>query len=55
MNDFTYHVPTKFVFGRGSVDEVGDELAALGHACALVVYGKGSVVRTGTLDRKSVV
>ena len=21
MNDFTYHVPTKFVFGRGSVDE----------------------------------
>ena len=51
MNDFTYHVPTKFVFGRGSVDEVGDELAALGHACALVVYGKGSVVRTGTLDR----
>lgn len=51
MNDFTYHVPTKFVFGRGSVDEVGDELAALGHNCALVVYGKGSVVRTGTLDR----
>ena len=51
MNDFTYHVPTKFVFGRGTVDEVGDELAALGHTCALVVYGKGSVVRTGALDR----
>ena len=51
MNDFTYHVPTKFVFGRGSVDAVGDELASLGHACALVVYGKGSVVRTGTLER----
>ncbi len=51
MNDFTYHVPTKFVFGRGVVDEVGEELAAAGFGCALVVYGKGSVVRTGTLDR----
>ncbi len=51
MNDFTYHVPTKFVFGRGVVDEVGNELAAAGHSCALVVYGQGSVVRAGTLDR----
>ncbi|WP_321970829.1 iron-containing alcohol dehydrogenase [Paratractidigestivibacter sp.] len=51
MNDFTYQVPTKFVFGRGAVDETGSELAELGYECALVVYGRGSVVRTGTLDR----
>ncbi|WP_321973378.1 iron-containing alcohol dehydrogenase [Paratractidigestivibacter sp.] len=51
MNDFTYQAPTKFVFGRGAVDETGSELAELGYECALVVYGRGSVVRTGTLDR----
>ena len=51
MNDFVYQVPTKFVFGRGVVDEVGFELAELGYSCALVVYGKGSVVRTGVLAR----
>ncbi len=51
MNDFIYQVPTKFVFGKGVVDGVGDELAEMGCGCALVVYGKGSVVRTGTLSR----
>ena len=51
MNDFTYRVPTRFVFGRGVVDEVGEALAEAGYGCALVVYGKGSAVRTGTLDR----
>jgi alcohol dehydrogenase len=51
MNDFVYQIPTKFVFGKGVVDEVGFELAELGCSCALVVYGKGSVVRTGVLGR----
>ena len=51
MNDFTYCCPTKYVFGRGVTDEVGAELAELGYHTALVVYGKGSVIRTGTLDR----
>ena len=51
MNDFVYQIPTKFVFGRGVVDEVGFELAEVGYSCALVVYGKGSVVRTGVLGR----
>ncbi|WP_455138778.1 iron-containing alcohol dehydrogenase [Thermophilibacter sp.] len=51
MNDFTFQSPTRFVFGRGVTDRVGAELAAAGHARALVVYGQGSVVRTGTLGR----
>ena len=51
MNDFTFRSPTTFVFGRGVTDRVGAELAAAGHARALVVYGQGSVVRTGTLAR----
>lgn len=51
MNDFTFCSPTKFVFGRGVTERVGEELAAAGFHHALVVYGKGSVIRTGTLGR----
>ena len=51
MNDFTFLLPTKFVFGRGVTDRVGAELAAAGYRHALVIYGQGSVIRTGTLDR----
>ena len=51
MNDFLFQLPTRFVFGRGVTDRVGSELAADGYRHALVVYGQGSVVRTGTLAR----
>ena len=51
MNDFSFSMPTKVVFGRGMTDHTGSELASRGFRHALVVYGKGSVVRTGTLDR----
>lgn len=51
MNDFVYYSPTKFVFGRGATDSVGATVAQAGFTRALVVYGKGSVVRLGTLDR----
>ena len=32
-------------------DSTGDEIAALGFKRALLVFGQGSVIRTGTLDR----
>lgn len=51
MNNFSFNCPTKFVFGHGTTDQTGAQLAALGHRHALVVYGQGSVVRTGTLAR----
>ena len=51
MNDFVYYSPTKFVFGHGATDQTGAEMAALGFGKTLLVYGRGSVVRTGTLDR----
>ena len=51
MNDFTFHSPTDFHFGRGVTDQTGRILAEAGYTKALVVYGQGSVVRTGTLDR----
>lgn len=51
VNDFVYYSPTKFIFGRGATDQVGTAVAVAGFKRALVVYGKGSVVRLGTLDR----
>ncbi len=51
MNDFTFSMPTQVVFGKGVTDRTGAELAARGFRHAFVVFGSGSVVRTGTLDR----
>lgn len=51
MNDFIFQSPTRFVFGRGYADKVGEEVAALGAKRVLLVYGGGSVVRTGLLAR----
>ena len=51
MNDFTFYSPTEFVFGRGITDSVGEKLSQKGYKRVLLVYGKGSVVRSGTLDR----
>ena len=51
MNDFVFCSPTKYVFGRGYVGKTGGELSALGLRNVLLVYGQGSVERTGLLDR----
>ena len=51
MKNFTYHLPTKFVFGRGAENQVGEEVRALGGTKVLIHYGGGSVVRSGLLDR----
>ena len=48
MNDFTYHAPTEIVFGKGVEAQTG-ALAAKYGTKALLVYGKGSVVKSGLL------
>ena len=51
MESFTFHVPTKFVFGRGAELKAGEEARALGARKVLVHYGSGSCVRSGLLAR----
>ena len=51
MNDFVFCSPTKFVFGRGYVDKAGEQFARAGFKHVLLVYGQGSVVRSGLLAR----
>lgn len=51
MNNFTYCTPTRYEFGRGVENRVGAMTAALPARHVLVVYGGGSAVRSGLLDR----
>lgn len=51
MTDFQFHAPTNYVFGRGVESQVGTLTRAAGAEKVLIVYGGGSVVRSGLLDR----
>ncbi|MCF0220207.1 MAG: iron-containing alcohol dehydrogenase [Muribaculaceae bacterium] len=51
MENFTFYTPTRYVFGRGAENEVGRlSLENLGEK-VLIVFGKGSVRRSGLLER----
>ena len=51
MEDFSYRLPTHFVFGRGCEREAGRLVAHYGGTKALVLFGGGSVERSGLLSR----
>ncbi len=50
MQDFRYWAPTEVLFGRNAEERTGEAAARWGRH-ALLVYGKGSVLRSGLLDR----
>lgn len=49
MLNFEFCAPTKFVFGRDGQHKVGQLVREFGGSRALIVYGGGSVVRSGLL------
>lgn len=51
MEAFTYHVKTEIVFGPGSEQQAGALTKKYGGSRVLVVYGGGSAVRSGLLER----
>ena len=51
MRDFQWVSPTEFVFGHDAENRIGGWAASHGFHRALVVYGKGSVERSGLLGR----
>lgn len=51
MNNFTYIAPTKYVFGRDAEKQVGELASKLGWKKTMIVYGGGSAIRSGLLDR----
>ena len=50
MNDFRFYAPTEVVFGKDAESKIGECSAKYGKR-ALIVYGKGSVERSGLLAR----
>ncbi len=51
MKDFTYYTPTRYLFGRGVEAKTGELTRWMGVKKVLIVYGGGSVIRSGLLDR----
>ena len=50
LGNFTYHNPTKLIFGKDAMDALVGELAAYGPTVQLV-YGGGSIKRNGIYDQ----
>ena len=51
MIDFTFYSPTEFVFGRSTENKTGEMAQKYGATKVMVVYGGGSAVKSGLLDR----
>src|SRR6056297_2810929 len=50
MENFTFHNPTKIVFGTGNLPSIGDETKVYGKK-ALLVYGQKSIKKLGVYDQ----
>lgn len=51
MKDFLFHLPTKIYFGRDADRDLGRKLQPFGASRVLLLYGGGTVKRSGLLDR----
>ena len=51
MNSFTYYSPTEVIFGKDTELQVAAEVKKHGGTRVMIVYGGGSVVKSGLLDR----
>jgi len=51
MFDFTFHNPTKILFGQDKESLIGRELVAAGIGKVLFLYGRESIKKTGLHDR----
>lgn len=51
MNNFVFYSPTEFVLGKATEMQVGALARKHGARKVMIVYGGGSVVRSGLLDR----
>jgi len=51
MQAFTYYTPTEIVFGRGVEGQTAEMVKKHGGTKAIIVYGEGSVVKSGLLEK----
>lgn len=50
MDNFTFYTPTDYIFGRGVESQVGEQSARHLGQKVMIVFGQGSVRRSGLLD-----
>ena len=51
MHSFEYFCPTEIIFGRGAEDKVAEKIHKHGGSRVMILYGGGSAVRSGLLDK----
>lgn len=51
MQSFVQYTPTEIVFGRGAEQQTGETVKKWGGSHVLLVYGGGSVIKSGLLER----
>ena len=51
MNNFTFHNPTKIIFGRDTHHQVGTELNYFGIKKVMLLYGTGSIKKSGLYEQ----
>ena len=51
MDNFSFYIPTQFVFGKGTEKVSGKLVKKFGGSKVLVHYGSGSCIRSGLLER----
>lgn len=51
MHAFTYHCPTEIVFGKDTQLQLAEQIRKYGGSRALLVYGSGSIERSGLLNQ----
>lgn len=51
MENFEFCTPTHFIFGKNTEEQTGRQVKAHGGKNVLIVYGQGSVIKSGLLQR----
>jgi len=51
MKNFEFYAPTKIIFGKGTENQVGEQIIAFGGTKVLIHYGSESVIKSGLLSR----
>lgn len=51
MNGFNFHVPTEIIFGKGAELQAGSKLKSLGKKNILIIYGGGSALKSGLIEK----
>ncbi|MCL2189711.1 MAG: iron-containing alcohol dehydrogenase [Defluviitaleaceae bacterium] len=51
MQNFIFHAPTEIIFGRGAEENAASLVKKYNGSRVLIVYGEGSIVRSGLLDK----